>query len=115
MGEQVRILELAELMIRRAGYEPGRDIAIRFTGVRPGEKLEEELAGRGDRTRATRFEKIRIWELPAESAGDVSARVDMLSQVVDADGDRVRGALRDAIPEFDKPAVAEAVPMRLAA
>ena len=49
MGEPVLILELAERMIRLAGYQPGRDIAIDITGMRPGEKLAEQLVS-GDET-----------------------------------------------------------------
>jgi len=47
MGEQIRILELAEDLIRLSGLEPGRDIEIAYTGIRPGEKLSEDLWEQG--------------------------------------------------------------------
>jgi FlaA1/EpsC-like NDP-sugar epimerase len=58
MGEPVRILDLAANMIRLAGLEPGVDIRIEFIGLRPGDKLSEELLTHGTGVRATRHKKI---------------------------------------------------------
>jgi FlaA1/EpsC-like NDP-sugar epimerase len=61
MGEPVRILDLARNMIRLSGHEPDVDIPIRFTGLRPGEKLFEELSAASDQVRPTCHEKIMIF------------------------------------------------------
>src|SRR6476659_5741926 len=58
MGEPVKIVDLASNMIRLAGYEPGAEIAIEFTQPRPGEKLHEELVGRGEELRPTAAKRI---------------------------------------------------------
>ena len=58
MGEPVRIMDLARNMIRLAGYEPDTDIAIEIIGVRPGEKLHEELLNRDERSQPTTAERI---------------------------------------------------------
>ncbi len=58
MGEPVRIVELARNMIRLAGYEPDADIAIEFTGPRPGEQLHEELFADGERAEPTSAPRI---------------------------------------------------------
>jgi lipopolysaccharide/colanic/teichoic acid biosynthesis glycosyltransferase len=62
MGEQVRIVDLARQLIRLAGRD---DVEICFTGLRPGEKLYEELNYENERTRMTRHERILIWDLDA--------------------------------------------------
>src|SRR5256885_15129369 len=62
MGEPVRILDLAEELIRLSGLEPYKDVQIVFTGLRPGEKLNEELTGIGEETIPTSSEKIRLVE-----------------------------------------------------
>ena len=58
MGEPVKIVDLAHNMIRLAGLEPDTDIAIEYTGRRPGEKLHEELFNSDERPQATSSEKI---------------------------------------------------------
>jgi len=60
MGEPIKIADLARNMIRLSGLEPGRDIEIRYTGLRPGEKLFEELYGANENLEPTNHEKIKV-------------------------------------------------------
>src|SRR5205085_6961145 len=60
MGEPVKISDLAENLIRLSGLEPGVDVRIEFTGLRPGEKLYEELMSAVEETVPTAVEKIQI-------------------------------------------------------
>ncbi len=69
MGEPVSIVELARNMIRLSGREPERDVAIDFVGVRPGEKLHEELWGDGETVASTAHPKIlAVTRAPIDSA-----------------------------------------------
>ena len=76
MGKPVLMVDLAEEMIRQAGYAPGRDIAIKFTGIRPGEKLFEELDVSGKSYRRTGHAKIYVATCGNASAADVAADVE---------------------------------------
>jgi FlaA1/EpsC-like NDP-sugar epimerase len=69
MGEPVKIVDLAHNMIRLAGYEPERDIAIEFTQPRPGEKLHEQLFGSGEKPQPTAARRINraVRERPLDS------------------------------------------------
>jgi FlaA1/EpsC-like NDP-sugar epimerase len=83
MGDPVRIVDLAHNMIRLAGYEPETDIAIEFTGVRPGEKLQEELFGFGERSQPTASKRIlrAVREVPLDPDW-VTATLDGMEQLV---------------------------------
>ena len=65
MGEPVKIIDLARRMIELSGHEPGRDIAIEVVGIRPGEKLHEELFNVDEEVRPTRYGKIMRATRPA--------------------------------------------------
>src|SRR5581483_398513 len=87
MGEPVRILDLARNMIRLAGYEPEVDIAIEFTGPRPGEKIAEELLNEDEVARPTSAERIVRAEREVPLDPDwVEATVKRLEELV-ASGD----------------------------
>jgi FlaA1/EpsC-like NDP-sugar epimerase len=61
MGQPVKILDLARQLIELSGFTPDQDIRIEFTGLRPGEKLFEELSYKGEKIAATRHPKIMQW------------------------------------------------------
>ena len=101
MGEPVPIRLLAEQMIRLAGKQPGRDVAIVFTGLRPGEKLHETLFHSDERYRPTQHPKI----LQADSRKVSTPQVEhAVSQFREACGNydlvALAKLLRDAVPEF---------------
>jgi FlaA1/EpsC-like NDP-sugar epimerase len=105
MGEPVLILDLARQMIARAGLVEDRDITIRFTGVRPGEKLFEELSRHDEATRPTDHAKIRVWDLPRRSKFEVESMLAELAGAVDASPSRTIATLGKVLEEF-APAVA---------
>jgi FlaA1/EpsC-like NDP-sugar epimerase len=94
MGEPVKIVDLAQNMIRLAGYEPEADIAIEFTKPRPGEKLHEELFGSGETPQPTAAKRIHraVRETPLDPEW-VDATLDSLEHMVMA-GDEANLAER---------------------
>jgi FlaA1/EpsC-like NDP-sugar epimerase len=88
MGEPVRIMDLAHNMVRLSGMEPGRDIQIEVTGVRPGEKLHEELFNLDEEVRPTRYGGILRATRPPLDADALGARIEDLRAAVET-GDPV--------------------------
>ena len=78
MGKPVKILDLARNMIRLAGYTPEKDIMIEFTGLRPGEKLYEELLNQKETTLPTANEKIMVARVREFDFDEISSKVDEL-------------------------------------
>ncbi|HEU0053077.1 MAG TPA: nucleoside-diphosphate sugar epimerase/dehydratase [Longimicrobium sp.] len=82
MGEPVKIVELAENLIRLSGLEPYRDVPIVFTGLRPGEKLHEELMSSTEATVPTQLPKIRIVRAAEPECGALTSGLDRLGAAV---------------------------------
>jgi FlaA1/EpsC-like NDP-sugar epimerase len=84
MGEPVRILDLVRNLIRLSGFEPDRDIKIDFVGLRPGEKMFEELKLEGEDVKPTAHEKIRLLTGSRTTFEQMSGWLDELSMLVQA-------------------------------
>jgi possible nucleoside-diphosphate sugar epimerase len=101
MGEPVKIIDLAKRMIRLYGLETGMDIQLKITGLRPGEKLYEELLSDDAKTLATHHEKIMISK---DSAMDFSRINTLTEQVIQkaesGDNEEIVSLLKDIVPEF---------------
>jgi FlaA1/EpsC-like NDP-sugar epimerase len=84
MGEPVKIVDLADTMIRLSGKEPGRDIAIEYIGARPGEKLHEELWSEDETVSPSSHEAILLVTRAPIEAAWLAEELDDLARLVDA-------------------------------
>ena len=112
MGRPVKILELAENMIKLSGYEPYKDIDIIETGLRPGEKLYEELLVKTEELDKTENSLIFIERDEPISVAELNKRLAILSHAVDIGDDQAaKEALHKAVPTFKNPEVVNATAM----
>jgi FlaA1/EpsC-like NDP-sugar epimerase len=100
MGEPVAIRYLAEQMIRLSGKEPDRDIEITYTGLRPGEKLYEELFHEEEALSPTQHEKILLAQYRQEDWEFLHNNLEQLDQACAACGDEIRPIIQRIAPEF---------------
>jgi FlaA1/EpsC-like NDP-sugar epimerase len=102
MGGQIKIVDLARDLIRLSGLEEGRDIDIAYTGIRPGEKLYEEVLFGDEDVRPTIHPKI-VRAVATSSADSLPTRVDSLvrfAMLSPNDRNGIRKLLRDLVPDF---------------
>jgi FlaA1/EpsC-like NDP-sugar epimerase len=101
MGQPVSIVSLARNMIRLSGHEPDVDIEIRFTGLRPGEKLFEELALEGESHLPTYHQKIKIFRGSRKETAPMGGWLDRLEMLLDEGNEfAVLRHLKDLVPEY---------------
>jgi len=111
MGEPVKIVDLARDLIRLSGLEPEQDVEIKFTGIRPGEKLFEELSTDEERAEKTRHAKIFIGRVQPADWQALVRGIDELGEKTDVLEERqIYQALRGLIPEFRSKGFADAKP-----
>jgi FlaA1/EpsC-like NDP-sugar epimerase len=101
MGEPVKILELARKMIKLAGLTPGKEIDIKFTGLRPGEKLYEELLNKEEEVIPTHNKKILIAKVMEYDYEKVSKSIDKVIEIAVGNRDEdVVKQMKRIVPEY---------------
>lgn len=101
MGKSVKIIDLAKRMIRLAGLIPNKDIKIQYSGLRPGEKLYEELLNNQENTLPTHHEKIMIGKVREYAFDDIDSQIDDLIKYSKGNDDmQVVKAMKLLVHEF---------------
>lgn len=101
MGKPVKIIDLAKKMIRLAGFTPEKDIEIKIVGLRPGEKLYEELLNDSAKNLATHHDKITVAEEVCSEFDVISAEIDILISVArTGNNDKIVAIMKGIVPEF---------------
>ena len=101
MGEPVKIVDLAKELITLSGFSPEEDIEIRFTGIRPGEKLFEELSIEGEDMQPTNHPKIAIWKNIVKDREKLRAGIDELVSIAKTRSyDEIAKKIKELVPGY---------------
>lgn len=101
MGTSVKIADLAKRMIRLAGFEPGKDIEIKYTGLRPGEKLYEEVLAKKEDTLPTSHSRIRIANIREYEYDTIKGSIDELCRLAyDVNIPDMVKLMKKIVPEY---------------
>jgi FlaA1/EpsC-like NDP-sugar epimerase len=100
MGEPVRILDLAKNLIRLSGYVPNEDIMIEFTGLRPGEKLYEEMLMDEEGMQDTPNKLIHIGKPIEFDEEEFQKQLDELYEIANQDSDHIKEAVQRIVPTY---------------
>ena len=100
MGEPVKILDLAKNLIRLSGYVPNQDIMIEFTGLRPGEKLYEELLMDEEGMQETPNKLIHIGKPIEFNEDEFKVQLENLYKVCNEDSDDIKNLVRQIVPTY---------------
>jgi FlaA1/EpsC-like NDP-sugar epimerase len=103
MGEPVRIADLARDLITLSGLTPGVDVEVRFSGVRPGEKLFEELSVDDEAAEKTRHPKIFVGRQRPCDPARIAGGIERLREAVGAPAEELRARFRELVPEYASP------------
>jgi FlaA1/EpsC-like NDP-sugar epimerase len=102
MGKPVKIVDLARDLIRLSGLEPDKDIEIKFTGLRPGEKLYEELLMDEEGIQNTKHRKIFIGKPGEFEFEDIKAKVEKLKEALEGDDEGVFEKMEEFVPTYKR-------------
>lgn len=100
MGEPVKIVDLAQNLIKLSGYKVGEDIEIKFTGLRPGEKMYEELLMNEEGLKKTANEMIFIGKPIEFDKDEFKAQLDKLAEIATNESADVREMIREIVPTY---------------
>jgi len=102
MGEPVKIDSMARDLIKFSGFEPDKDIKIEYVGLRPGEKLYEELITQGEDIVPTEHKKIMVLSGQACEQDQLNGEIDkIIESAKTRDGDKIRTLLKHLVPEYN--------------